>query len=122
LEQLNQLQSTLTSKDLSSVDPKQLINQVLRIFSKWRHWEIGNLSKSRLFTKLFEQYKNQNTASLDVVGDVQRFLTTSINYGHVRIDSITFSVLEGKRKNMISIGPIEVDFESNYRNDMPNIG
>ncbi|CAG8440113.1 7211_t:CDS:10 [Ambispora gerdemannii] len=117
-ESLDQLQATLTSGDLSTVDPTQMFNKVQEVFSKWRHWELGNLSNSRLFTKLFEQcVSNEGRGTSDVLTEIQQFLTSSSRFVHIRINLIAVSNIEEQCQNSVTIGPIEVDFECHYRTD-----
>ncbi|CAG8497267.1 4277_t:CDS:10 [Ambispora leptoticha] len=117
-ESLEQLQAKLTSSDLSTVDPTRMFNKVQEVFSKWRHWELGNLSNSRLFTKLFEQcVGNEGKGTSDMLTEIQQFLISSSRFVRIRIGLIGVSNLEGQCQNSVVIGPIEVDLESHYRAD-----
>ncbi|KAG9285770.1 hypothetical protein G9A89_013195 [Geosiphon pyriformis] len=116
-EKLDQLQILLTTHDLSSLNPSQMFDTSLRVFSKWRRWEIENLSKSRLFTKLFEQHEDAAKRSADLINEAQVFLTSSANLGRLQINTVIFSVIEEQRENSVDIGTLRVDIESNYHKD-----
>ncbi|CAB4400532.1 unnamed protein product [Rhizophagus irregularis] len=118
-ERIDELHATLKNNaHLLSVSPGEMYEQVLCVFSKWRHWEMEeDLSNCHLFTDLFKQYDNSNKSPVDDINDIYRFLTTSTNFAKVRIGIIALSVWDGQKENSVAISPIELDFETIFHKD-----
>jgi hypothetical protein len=117
-EKIDELHTRLNNNaHLLSVYPSEMYDQVLRAFSKWRHWEMENLSNCHLFMDLFQKYDNSNKSPIDDINDIYRFLTTSTNFAKVRIGIIALSVWDGQKENSVAISPIELDFETKFHKD-----
>ncbi|CAG8534527.1 10421_t:CDS:10, partial [Acaulospora colombiana] len=121
-ERLKRLQIALkTETRLFSMDRNEMYERVVRIFSRWRNWEMTNMSACRLFTELFQQ-PNTGSAQVNAVEEIYRFLVKSINIGHFHFGIIRISVWEGKQVNSVELGPIKVDLETRYQKDnLPSV-
>ncbi|GBB97022.1 hypothetical protein RclHR1_00290020 [Rhizophagus clarus] len=117
-ERIDELHAKLNNNShLLSARPSQMYEKVLSVFSKWRHWEMENLTNCHLFTDLFQQYDNSNKSSVNDINDIYRFLTTSTNFAKVRVGIIALSVWDGQKENSVAISPIELDFETKFHKD-----
>ncbi|KAI9269315.1 hypothetical protein BDA99DRAFT_348390 [Phascolomyces articulosus] len=118
------LSQSMNSTPLSS---KQMFENVVKSLSLWRSWEIGedNILKCRLFTQPFNQRINV-TESEQHISDIDKIvelLISSINMGKVRVETFEFSIFEEEQEtddNSISIGPVELSLETQYKR--PPIG
>ncbi|RUS13796.1 hypothetical protein BC937DRAFT_94764, partial [Endogone sp. FLAS-F59071] len=115
------LQYRLTSGDaIKNIDSKKLFKFVIDTFSQWRNWEIGDISRARLFTQPFDQNERKPTdSSRGMVDKLIDFLVTSLNFGHIRIGEIDFSIYgEVGDNNSIALEKIGVDVQSQFRDDI----
>ncbi|CAO3610073.1 unnamed protein product [Mucor hiemalis] len=125
LSKREQLQYRLTSGGaLQDLDSKKMFDNVVRIFSRWRNWEVGHdeISSSRLFTQPFKQQTAENgNVSTDMTDEVVRFLTSSANFAKIGLGSFKFTIYEEetielcKEENSISIGPFEFLLECLFK-------
>ncbi|KAG2209424.1 hypothetical protein INT47_008266, partial [Mucor saturninus] len=117
LSKREQLQYRLTSGgSLQNINSDQMFENVVRTFSRWRSWEIGNcdISHSRLFTLPFKQ-KSTETGVVDknMTDEVVKFLISSANFAKLRFGEFKFTIYEEetadiyKEENSLLIGPFE---------------
>ncbi|RUP43884.1 hypothetical protein BC936DRAFT_136583 [Jimgerdemannia flammicorona] len=116
-----ELQRRLTSGEgIKNIDSKRLFKDVIGTFSQWRSWEIGDISRARLFTQPFNQNNPEpaNNES-DPIGELIDILMTSVNLGHIRVGKMEFCIFEEDMNddNSIIIATIEVDVDSEFRED-----
>lgn len=125
LSKREQLQYRLTSGgSLQNINSDQMFENVVRTFSRWRSWEIGNrdISHSRLFTLPFKQ-KSIETGVLDknMTEEVVKFLTSSANFAKLRFGEFKFTIYEEetadmyKEENSFLIGPFEFLLECLFK-------
>lgn len=125
LSKREQLQYRLTSGgSLQNIDSDQMFANVVKTFSRWRNWEIGNqdISNSRLFTQPFKQKSTENDiVNKNMTDEVVRFLSSSANFAKLRFGEFKFTIYEEetadlcKEENSISIGPFEFLLECLFK-------
>ncbi|RIA94532.1 hypothetical protein C1645_873391 [Glomus cerebriforme] len=115
-ERIDELYTILNnSAHLLSMDPNEMYGRVLGVFSKWRHWEMENLSNCHLFTDLFQQPIDKS--SINDINDIYRFVTISTNFVKIRIGNIALSIWDGHKENSVVVYPIELDLETKFHKD-----
>ncbi|CAG8495544.1 5827_t:CDS:2, partial [Racocetra fulgida] len=117
LDQLEKLQGILNSSDYPSVNQNDMYEQVVHVFSLWRHWEMDNLSTCRLFTDLFQQPTKDSSSLNDSVEIIFQLVKASFNRFKLRVGNVAVSVWESQRENSIVLGPIVLDCETTYHED-----
>ncbi|CAG8500632.1 1907_t:CDS:10 [Paraglomus brasilianum] len=116
-ETMNKVKTLLTCKELHVNDSNAMYVTAVKAFSTWRHWEIGDLSKSHFFTKVFDRPHPTDLPARTV--NIPHFIASSTNIGKLYIGLISLSVLEENRENSVKVGPLAIDAESSYRSGLP---
>ncbi|CAG8628570.1 7631_t:CDS:10, partial [Cetraspora pellucida] len=117
LDQLERLQGILNSSDYPFINQNYMYEQVVHVFSQWRHWEMDNVSTCRLFTDLFQQPIKDASSLNDSVETILQLVKASFNRVKLRIGNVAVSVWESQRENSIVLGPIALDCETTYHED-----
>ncbi|CAG8771092.1 6821_t:CDS:1, partial [Acaulospora morrowiae] len=74
-ERIEELQNAFKEKaSLFSMSQNEMYEHVVRIFSRWRDWEMDNMSSCRLFTELFQQPSRGSAPRINKIEEIYRFL------------------------------------------------
>lgn len=122
LSNREELQYRLTSGNtLQNLKSNEMFNNIVETFSHWRSWEVSydDVTHCRLFTQPFEKTasKKRQENGDEFTEEVVKLLTTSSNFGKIRIGAFKFTVFEEETtslynaENSISVGPFEFLFE-----------
>lgn len=114
------LQYQLTSGDYTKeFDTDGMFQETIATFSKWRSWEIGDISTCRLFTQPFNQKKyDKNRQSPMKSMDIVDFLNQSVNLADVKLGVFDFLIYEEESEqedNRITIEDVAINIDTEYK-------
>ena len=114
------LQHQLTSGDYSQAfDTDRMFQETIAVFSKWRSWEIGDISTCRLFTHPFHQKEyDRNRQSPMKMMDIVDFLKQSVNLADVKLGVFDFLIYEEEPEqedNRITIEDVAINIDMEYK-------
>ncbi|KAJ2957271.1 hypothetical protein NQZ79_g6974 [Umbelopsis isabellina] len=115
-----ELQYQLTSGDYTKkYDNDRMFQETIACFSKWRSWEIGDISTCRLFTQPFHQKQVDHSHKGPVkILDVVDFLKQSVNLADVKLGVFDFLIYEEEPEqedNRITIEDVSVNIDTEYK-------
>ncbi|CAO3695982.1 unnamed protein product [Umbelopsis ramanniana] len=114
-----ELQYQLTSGDYSKdIDTNAMFQKTIDTFSKWRSWEIGDISGCRLFTHPFHQKRYDQKQSPMKNMDIVDILKQSINLADVKLGVFDFLIYEEEAEqedNRITIEDVAFNLDTEYK-------
>ncbi|CAM0134818.1 Macrophage colony-stimulating factor 1 receptor [Umbelopsis sp. WA50703] len=115
-----ELQYQLTSGDYTKkYDNDRMFHETIACFSKWRSWEIGDISTCRLFTQPFHQKQVDHSRKGPVkMMDVVDFLKQSVNLADVKLGVFDFLIYEEEPEqedNRITIEDVFINIDTEYK-------
>jgi hypothetical protein len=114
------LQYQLTSGNYSKeFETDRMFQETIATFSKWRSWEIGDITTCRLFTQPFKQKKyNPNRQSPMKTMDIVDFLKQSVNLADIKLGVFDFLIYEEEPEqedNRITIEDVDINLDTEYK-------
>ncbi|KAI7863888.1 hypothetical protein BDF14DRAFT_1972429 [Spinellus fusiger] len=122
LHERERLQCQLTSgHSVSLTDSRNMFNNVIATFNRWRSWEIGSnsLSRCRLLTNTFKQKTKESIELSDNTTDsIIELLVASINLAKIQVHRYEFCIYEEEKEqddNSLYISQIDFALECIYK-------